>query len=84
MFFDVRFERDEVLVNEGSDFGVGIRLGFQPSAAASGRRRAEIDQQRLLPCFRVGHCGIDVSAPLNAHDVALHAGSAATCVRIAS
>jgi hypothetical protein len=44
MFFDVGFERNERRVNEVRDLLIGVRLGFQPSTCASGRRRREIDQ----------------------------------------
>jgi hypothetical protein len=43
MFFDVSFERDEVLVDEVSSFLIGIGLGLQPSTCASSRRGREID-----------------------------------------
>jgi hypothetical protein len=38
MFLDVRFEWDEVLIDEVGGFLIGIGLGFQPSTCASSRR----------------------------------------------
>jgi len=43
MFFDVRFEWDEVLIDEVSGFLIRIGLGLQPSTCASSRRGREID-----------------------------------------
>ena len=53
-FFDVRLERDEGFVYECCGLIVAVRLGFQPSTCASGRGRAEINEQRFLAvfCFR--------------------------------
>ncbi|PYS23939.1 MAG: hypothetical protein DMF72_07295 [Acidobacteria bacterium] len=53
MFFDVGFERDEILVNEIRDFPVRVRLSFQLSTCASGRGSGEIDQQRFVFGFRL-------------------------------
>jgi hypothetical protein len=44
MFFDVRFERDEGLIDERSCLLVTVGFGFQPSACASRRSSAEIDE----------------------------------------
>ena len=38
MFLDMRFKRDEVLIDEVGGFVIGIGLGFQPSTCASSRR----------------------------------------------
>jgi hypothetical protein len=43
MFFDVSFERNEILMDEIRDFLIRIRLSFQPSACASSRRGREIN-----------------------------------------
>jgi hypothetical protein len=43
-FFDVRLERDEVLIDERSGLLVTVRFGFQPSASASRGSCAEVDQ----------------------------------------
>jgi hypothetical protein len=48
VFFNVRLDRNEVVVDEGCDFRVGVGLGLQPSARPSSRGGAEIDQQRFL------------------------------------
>ena len=53
MFFDVSFERDEVLVNEIRDFLIRVRLSLQLSTCASGRRGGKIDQQRFVFGFRL-------------------------------
>jgi hypothetical protein len=68
VFFDVRFEWDEVFVDECRDLIVTVRLGYQPSTCASGRRRAEVDEQRFsgVLCFR--ECRISVSQPIYFHD----------------
>ena len=67
MFFDVGFDRDEMLVDEVACFGIGVRLGFQPSASASSRRRTEIEQERAILLFRGGEPLIHVSAPIHRH-----------------
>jgi len=38
MFFDVSFERNEILMNKIRDFLIRVRLSFQLSTCASGRR----------------------------------------------
>ena len=45
VLFDMDRERDEVVVDELREFGICVRLGFQPSAASSLRCGAEIDEQ---------------------------------------
>ncbi|HXD29644.1 MAG TPA: hypothetical protein VN643_00915 [Pyrinomonadaceae bacterium] len=52
VFFDVRFYRKEIRIDEARDFIVGIGFGFQPNTGASSRGGAEVEQQRLL----VGLC----------------------------
>jgi hypothetical protein len=65
VFFDVGFERDEVLVDEGREFVVRVGLGLQPSARASSRGGAEINQQRLLYLFGLGQGRVRVLVPLH-------------------
>ena len=48
ILLEMNIERNEVLVDKGRDFGVLVRLGFQPSTCTSRRRGAEIDQQRFV------------------------------------
>ena len=43
MFLDMGFDREEIRVDEGRDTVIRVRLGFQPSACPSSRRRAEIE-----------------------------------------
>jgi hypothetical protein len=64
-FFDVRLKWQEVLIDEGRDFVVRVGLGLQPSARASSRGRAEIDQQRFLRLFGLSQGRVRVLAPLN-------------------
>jgi hypothetical protein len=65
VFFDVRLQGQEVLVDEGSDFRVGVGLGLQPSACASSRGGAEIYEQRSLCRLGFGERGVCVFVPLN-------------------
>ena len=45
VLLDVRFDREELRLDELGRLLIGVRLGFRPSACASSRRGAEIDQQ---------------------------------------
>ena len=67
VFLDVRFDRKEILIDEGRDFNIGIRFGLQPNARASSRSSAEVEQQGLLlsPCL--SKCRINIFVPLNSH-----------------
>ena len=67
VFFDVCFDRKEILIDEGRDFIVGIGFGLQPNAGASSRSRAEVEQQRLLVSLCFSECCINVFVPLNSH-----------------
>ena len=53
VFLDVRFDRKEILIDEGRDFIVGIGFGLQPNARPSSRSRAEIEQQCRAPSFNM-------------------------------
>ena len=67
MFLDVRFDRMEILIDEGRDFIVGIGFGLQPNARASSRSSAEVEQQRLLFSLCLSEYRINVFVPLNSH-----------------
>jgi hypothetical protein len=67
VFFDVRFERDEGLVDEGCGLIVAVRLGFQPSTCASGRGRTEINEQGFLAGFCFRECRVSVCHPIYFH-----------------
>jgi len=68
VLFDVRFERYEMLMDELRHSGIGVRLGFQPSAAASGRGGAEVDEKGLVLAFSLRERSVGVSDPLYSHD----------------
>ena len=67
MFLDVRFDRKEILIDEGRDFIVGIGFGLQPNARASSRGSAEVEQQGLLVSLCLSECRINIFVPLNSH-----------------
>jgi NAD(P)-dependent dehydrogenase (short-subunit alcohol dehydrogenase family) len=67
VFFDVCLERHEVVVNKRSSLVIAVRLGFQPSTTASGRRGAEVDEQRLLLRFGFRECRVSVFQPMYFH-----------------
>jgi hypothetical protein len=67
MFFDVGFDRDKIFVDKRRGRIVRIGFGLQPNASASGRSRAEVDQQRFVARFRLGERCIDVFVPFDSH-----------------
>jgi hypothetical protein len=67
MFLDVGFDREKILVDEIRRFLVFERLGFQPSAGASGRRRAEVEQDGPVLLARHDQRLINVLAPIYGH-----------------
>jgi hypothetical protein len=67
MFLDVRFDRNEILIDEVRDFIVGIGFGLQPNARASNRCSAEVEQQGFLVSLCLSECRINVFVPLNSH-----------------
>lgn len=67
VLFDMCFERHEVVVDERCRLVVAVRLSFQPSASASGRGRAEVDQQWFLLRFGFNECCISVFQPMYFH-----------------
>jgi hypothetical protein len=58
---------DEVLGDEGRDLGVGIDLGFQPSACPSHGGGGEVEEQRFAGLTRGSLRRFDVSLPLDFH-----------------
>ena len=67
MFFDVRLDSHEMLVDEGCDFRIGVGLGLQPSAGASSRGGAEVNEQRFICFLRFGERRVEVFLPLDSH-----------------
>lgn len=65
VFFDVCFERDEVVVDKRSSLFIAVRLGFQPNASTSSGRGTEVDEQRLLVGFGLLERSVGVCQPLN-------------------
>ena len=61
MFFDVSFERNEILVNEVGDFLIGVRLSFQLSTCPSGGRGGKIDEQRFVFSLRLRQRSIGIA-----------------------
>jgi hypothetical protein len=68
VLFDMSFDRDEILIDEAGDFIVGVGLGFQPSARASSRCGAEIQQQRFVRRLGFRQCRINILLPIYSHD----------------
>jgi len=67
LLFDVEPSGDEVPGDELTDAGIGINLGFQPSASPSHRCGGEIEQERLPCLLRLRQSGIDVADPFDGH-----------------
>jgi hypothetical protein len=67
VFLDVRFDRKEILIDEGRDFIVSIGFGLQPNARASRGSSAEVEQQGLLVSLCLSECRINVFVPLNSN-----------------
>jgi hypothetical protein len=67
LLFDVDVYRNEVFGDELLNLGIGIYLGFQPSACPSHRRGAEVQQQRLVLLAGLSERGINVFIPGNRH-----------------
>lgn len=72
VLLNVHREGDEVFVDKPSYFGVVIRFGFQPNAAASHGGGAKVEQCRLLRESRFREGLINVLLPLYRHDTFLH------------
>lgn len=69
MFFDVGLYRQEILMNEIGGLGVLIRFGIQPNTTPSGRRSAEIEQDRTVVLPGFGECLIDIFTPVHGHRI---------------
>ena len=65
VFFDMCFERDEVVVDKRSSLFIAVRLGFQPNASASSGRGTEVDEQRLLIGLGLRERRVGICQPLN-------------------
>jgi hypothetical protein len=59
--------RNEILRDEGRDLGIGVDLGFQPSACPSHRSGGEVEERRLAGLARLTKRGVDVSIPVDVH-----------------
>ena len=67
VFFDVRRKGQKILVDESRNFIISIGLGLQPSASASSRCGAEINQQGLLGGFGFGQSLVSIFLPFDSH-----------------
>jgi hypothetical protein len=67
MLFDVRFYREEVVIDELGSSSFFVRLGIQPSTSPSRRCGTEIQQDRTILFSRCEQGVIDVLAPVNGH-----------------
>ena len=65
MLFDVNRYRKEVFADKGCGTGIRIRLGFQPSACASGRGGAEVEQDGLQFLLPLRERRVDIFHPGN-------------------
>ena len=67
LFLDVNLHGNKVFGDEARHFWIGVDLGIQPSACASSRSGAEIQQYGLVRGLRFSHCGVYVFSPFNCH-----------------
>jgi hypothetical protein len=67
VFFYVRLDGQEILIDEGRGLPVSIGLGLQPSARASSRGGAEIDQEGSLCGLSFCQSRVSISVPLYSH-----------------
>ena len=67
IFFDMHPERDKIFVDERCQTGIAVRLVFEPLTSTSGRRSAEIDEQRFVLFFRGVQCLIGIFDPIYGH-----------------
>lgn len=67
MFFDVGFDRKEIVIDKIRNFIVSVGFGLQPNTCASSRSRTEIKQHRLLVGLCLSKRNIKVFDPLNSH-----------------
>lgn len=68
MFFDVRFDGEKVLGDEVACLLIFVGLGIQPSAGASCRRGAEIQQDGPAELLCGSQRLINVFAPAHGHN----------------
>lgn len=71
---DVGGDGQEMLLDEGRGSGVGITLGFQPSASPSGGGGAEVEQQRALFGLGAGESVVHFGNPIHTYRIYLSAG----------
>ena len=67
VLFDMDLQRNEVLIDEAGNPFIGINLGIQPSACASRRRRAEIEEQGLVLKLRFRERSVNILLPSYGH-----------------
>jgi hypothetical protein len=67
IFLDVDSDGHEFLINEGCELRISIRFGFQPSACASRRSGAKVNQHGLVLCLGLAERSIYVFVPRNRH-----------------
>jgi hypothetical protein len=67
VFFDVSLDGHKVLVDEGRDFRISVRLGLQPSTCASSRGGAEVNEQRFLRRLTFDQRRVRILVPLHTH-----------------
>jgi hypothetical protein len=67
IFLDVHLQRNEVLVDKGCNFIVGVGFGFQPNTGSSARRGAEINYQQFVLRFSLSERRVRIFYPLNVH-----------------
>jgi hypothetical protein len=75
--FYVEADRNEVLIDELRNAGIGVNLGFQPSASLSHRCGGYVDQYELIGAFGLGKSGVEIFKPLDGHrDLLMYANLA--------
>jgi hypothetical protein len=63
ILLDVDRDGNEILIDGRSQLRIAVRLGLQPSACPSGRRRAKVHQHRFVLRFCLAQRGINVFIP---------------------
>jgi len=64
---DVDVERNEIIVDEGRQTGVAIRLVLEPLAGTSRRCGAEVDQQWARSFLSLSQCLVGIGYPVDGH-----------------
>lgn len=67
VFLDMDGRGNKLFFDELCYLRVTVRFGFQPSAPASSRRGAEIEQDGTVLRLRLGECGVSVLNPVDGH-----------------